>query len=59
MENGQQIASVAGYVSQVNRLVTVTPLRQIYHGKYFELLLVVFIYLTSYLGFRLTSLWIS
>lgn len=32
MEGGQQIASVAGYVTQVNRLVTVTPLRQLYQG---------------------------
>ncbi|KAA0183417.1 hypothetical protein HAZT_HAZT005251 [Hyalella azteca] len=32
MEDGCQVASVAGYVSQVNRLVTVTPLRQLYQG---------------------------
>ncbi|KAF2368037.1 Exosome complex component N-terminal domain [Trinorchestia longiramus] len=32
MEDGKQIASVAGYVTQVNRLVTVTPLRQLYQG---------------------------
>jgi len=32
MEHGAQIASVAGPVTQVNRLVTVTPLRQIYQG---------------------------
>lgn len=33
MEDGKQIASVAGYVTQVNRLVTVTPLRQLYQGE--------------------------
>jgi len=32
VEKGHQIASVAGAVTHVNRLVTVTPLRQIYEG---------------------------
>jgi len=32
MEDGRQIASVAGVVTQVNRLVTVVPLRQMYQG---------------------------
>jgi len=32
MEDGRQIASVSGVVTQVNRLVTVNPLRQIYQG---------------------------
>lgn len=32
MEKGVQVASVAGYVTRVNRLITVTPLRQVYQG---------------------------
>lgn len=32
MEEGVQVASVAGYVTRVNRLITVTPLRQVYQG---------------------------
>lgn len=32
MEKGVQVASVAGYVTRVNRLITVTPLRQMYQG---------------------------
>ncbi|KAL7643963.1 UNVERIFIED_CONTAM: hypothetical protein RMT77_005975 [Armadillidium vulgare] len=32
MENGNLIASVAGYVTTVNKLITVTPLRQVYQG---------------------------
>lgn len=34
MEKGVQVASVAGYVTRVNRLITVTPLRQVYQGRY-------------------------
>ncbi|KAG0720616.1 Exosome complex component RRP4 [Chionoecetes opilio] len=32
MEKGVQVASVAGCVTRVNRLITVTPLRQVYQG---------------------------
>ncbi|KAK3862927.1 hypothetical protein Pcinc_031249 [Petrolisthes cinctipes] len=32
MENNTQVASVAGYITRVNRLITVTPLRQVYQG---------------------------
>jgi len=33
MEEDIQVASVAGYVTRVNRLITVTPLRQVYQGS--------------------------
>lgn len=32
MENEVQVAAVAGFVTRVNRLITVTPLRQVYQG---------------------------
>ena len=32
LENEDQIAAVAGVVSRVSRLITVTPLRQVYQG---------------------------
>ena len=32
MEDGKLYASAAGYLTRVNRLLTVTPLRQVYQG---------------------------
>merc|ERR1739838_511827 len=39
MEEDIQVASVAGYVTRVNRLITVTPLRQVYQGSVVDTIL--------------------
>ena len=48
MEDEVQVASVAGCVTQVNRLITVTPLRQVYQGEVSSFYVQKFYFLVFY-----------